>query len=331
MIRIAINGLGRIGRAVLKQAIEHRELEVAAVNDLVPVENLTYLIKYDTVYGRYERDVRFEHDKLVIAGIDIPVLSEKDPAKLPWADMNVDLVFECSGVFTRAEDLKKHLSAGAGHVILSAPAKGNGVPAVVHGVNTVEKNAKIISCGSCTTNCIAPVMEILSRKLGVEKALMTTIHAYTSTQGIVDGPAKKMRRGRAGAANFVPTSTGAAKAAALVLPKLEGKFDGVAVRGPIPAGSIADIVILTSRETTVEEINSIFKTEAESSRYRGILGVTDEPLVSSDILRDPRASLVDLAMTQVTAGNLVKVMSWYDNEWAYAGQMIREAGQMLAD
>lgn len=329
MRRVAINGLGRIGRAALKQILDNKTLVPVAVNDLVPAENLAYLLKYDTVYGRYEKEVHADSDSLVIAGTKIPVLSEKDPAKLPWKDMNVDLVFECSGVFSKPEDLKKHLTAGASHVILSAPVKGDGVPMVVHAANRAEGgDVQVISCASCTTNCIAPVVEVLYRRLGVKKALMTTIHAYTSTQSIVDGPAKKMRRGRAGAANFVPTSTGAAIATTQVIPELKGKFDGVAVRGPVPTGSIADVVVLTGRSTSKQEVNDVFREESETDRYKGVLGVTDEPLVSSDVIKDTRASIVDLSMTQVVDGDLVKVMSWYDNEWGYVCQMIREAVRM---
>lgn len=234
-------------------------------------------------------------------------------------------MLECTGVFTEKEDLRKHLEAGAGHVILSAPTKSEEVPTIVHGVNDPEGNSlHMISCASCTTNCITPVVEIMGRRIGLKKAIMTTIHAYTASQGVVDGPSKKIRRGRAAAANFVPTSTGAAIATTRALPQYTGRFDGVAVRGPVPAGSLADIVFLTERETSVEEVNRIFQEEADSARYRGILGVSEDPIVSSDIIRDPRASIVDLGMTQVVDGDLVKVMSWYDNEWGYASQMVRE-------
>jgi glyceraldehyde 3-phosphate dehydrogenase len=215
--------------------------------------------------------------------------------------------------------------------ILSAPAKSEEVVTVVHGTNKAGEEDRIISCASCTTNCITPVVEIMGRRIGIAKAIMTTIHAYTASQGIVDGPSKKVRRGRAGAANFVPTSTGAAVATTKVLPRLAGRFDGVAVRAPIPVGSISDMVFVTERKTTVEEVNNIFKEEAQTERYKGVLGVTEEPLVSSDIIKDPRASVVDLEMTQVVDGDLVKVMSWYDNEWGYASQMIREAVQAVKE
>jgi glyceraldehyde 3-phosphate dehydrogenase len=324
MYKVAINGLGRIGRATLKIILDNDQLELVAVNDLVAAENLAYLLRFDTVYGRYDKKVEHNEKHLIIDGRNYPKLSEKDPAKLPWKELGVDVVIESTGIFTNREGMQKHLDAGARKVILSAPAKGEGVPTVVHGVNTVDAREDMISCASCTTNCIAPVMEIMDRRVGVKKAIMSTIHAYTASQGIVDGPAKKMRRGRAGAANLVPTSTGAAKATTKTLPQLENKFDGIAVRGPVPVGSITDINFLAKKNVSVEEINNIFRQEAESDRYRGILGASDDELVSSDIIMDPRGSIVDLPMTQVVDGDFVKVMSWYDNEWGYANQMIRE-------
>jgi glyceraldehyde 3-phosphate dehydrogenase len=329
MARVAINGMGRIGRATLKIVLETPELELAAVNDLIPPDNIAYLLAYDSVYGRYGKEVQGDGDRLTVAGRGYRIFSEKDPENLPWGDLDVDIVFECTGVFPRKEDLEKHIRAGAKRVILSAPAKDDEVVTVVHGVNTPEGNVQILSCASCTTNCITPVVEIMGRRIGVRKAIMTTIHAYTSTQAIVDGPRKKWRRGRAGAVNLVPTSTGAAVATAKALPQFKGRFDGVAVRAPVPIGSIADIVFLTEQTTTAEEINAIFREESRSKRYRGIVGVSEDPIVSSDIIQDPRASIIDLAMTQVVDGDLVKVMSWYDNEWGYANQMIREALSLL--
>jgi glyceraldehyde 3-phosphate dehydrogenase len=326
MAKVAINGLGRIGRSAFKIILDTPDLDLVAVNDLVPADNLAYLLKYDTVYGRYDRSVEIDGANLVVAGKPYKILHQKDPTQLPWGDLGIDIVFECTGVFTKEDDLRKHLEAGARYVILSAPAKGGEVPTVVHGVNTPGGDSmQIISCASCTTNCITPVIEIMGRRIGVKKAIMTAIHAYTASQAIVDGPNKNVRRGRAGAVNFIPTSTGAAIATTKALPQYEGKFDGVAVRGPVPVGSLADIVFLVERETTVDEVNRIFREESESDRYQGILGVADDPIVSSDIIKDPRASVVDLAMTQVVDGDLVKVMSWYDNEWGYTNQMIREA------
>ena len=327
--RVAINGLGRIGRATLKIVHEAPELELVAVNDIAAPENLAYLLRRDSVYGRYPETVTYEGDELIVGDQRYHVLGEKDPASLPWKDMEVDLVLECTGVFTTKSALEKHLEAGAKRVILSAPAKGEGnIPFVVHGVNEAG-DGPIVSTASCTTNCIAPVIEVIGRRIGLRKAAMTTVHAYTASQAIVDGPASKWRRGRAAALNFVPTSTGAARATTKALPQYEGCFDGAAIRGPVAAGSIADITILTERDTSVEEVNGIFREEAEGARYAGVMGVSDEPLVSSDIIQDPRASIVDLTMTQVVAGDLVKVMAWYDNEWGYAAQMVREAVRLL--
>jgi glyceraldehyde 3-phosphate dehydrogenase len=326
MAKVAINGLGRIGRATFKIILETPELELVAVNDLVPPDNLAYLLKYDTVYGRYDKKVESDGDSLIVEGKRYRVFNQRDPAQLPWGDLGIDVVFECTGVFTRKEDLEKHLQAGAKFVVLSAPAKSEDIGTVVHGVNRPEDDSvRMISCASCTTNSIAPVVEIVGRRIGIKKAIMTTIHAYTSTQAIVDGPHKRPRRGRAGAANLVPTSTGAAVATTKALPQYKDKFDGVAVRAPVPVGSISDLVFLTARKTTVEEVNKIFKEEAERKEYQGILGVSEDPIVSSDIIKDPRASIVDLSMTRVVDGDLVKVMSWYDNEWGYTNQMIREA------
>lgn len=329
MANVAINGLGRIGRAALKIIMDSDGLDLVAVNDIVPQDNIAYLLRYDTVYGRYQREVKSGDGMLAIDGHEIKFLSEKDPSQLPWDELGVDLVFESTGVFTREADLEKHLQAGAKHVILSAPAKDE-VMTIVHGVNKSGDPAPaILSCASCTTNCITPVVEVIGRRVGIEKATMTTIHAYTASQAIVDSPHKKPRRGRAGAANLVPTTTGAAVATTRALPQYEGRFDGAAIRAPVPVGSIADIVFVTERDTSVEEINDIFREEAQSDRYQGILGVSEDPIVSADIVGDPRASIVDLEMTQVVDGTLVKIMSWYDNEWGYTNQMVREARNVL--
>ena len=329
-VRVAINGLGRIGRATLKILHETPDFELVAVNDIAPPDNLAYLLKYDTVYGRLGDDVRIDGDELIVGSQRHKVLHEKDPSRLPWRDMNIALVFECTGIFRKKPDLQKHIDAGARQVILSAPAKGEGdVPFVVHGVNDA-RDAAIISTASCTTNCIAPVIEVIGRRIGLKKAIMTTVHAYTASQELVDGPAGKWRRGRAAAANFVPTSTGAAKATTMALPQYEGRFDGVAIRGPVPAGSIADITILTERDTTADEVNGIFEEEAAGDRYASVLGVTHDPIVSSDIIRDAHGSIVDLTMTQVVDGDLLKVMAWYDNEWGYAAQMVRQDVRMTA-
>jgi glyceraldehyde 3-phosphate dehydrogenase len=327
---LAINGLGRIGRAALKILLDTEGIDVVAVNDVIPVDNLAYLLRFDTVYGRYHRQVAAEADTLVIDGRSIPVFGEKDPAALPWSELGVDLVLECTGVFREEPDLKKHIGAGARFVILSAPAKTETISTVIPGVSDPQgAEPWIVSCASCTTNCIAPLVEVMDRRIGVDRAVMTTVHAYTSSQPTVDGPAKSFTRGRAGAANLVPTSTGAALATTKALPELEGRFDGVAVRAPVPVGSVADVVFVTGRTTTRDEINDVFREEASSDRYRDVLGVSENALVSSDIVGDPRASVVDLPMTRVVDGSLAKVMSWYDNEWGFTHQMIREAKTML--
>jgi glyceraldehyde 3-phosphate dehydrogenase len=322
--KVAINGLGRIGRAILKLIIDEPSMELVAVNDLVDVENLSYLLRFDTVYGKYSKPVLVDGHDLVVAGRKLRTLSKRDPSDLPWKELGVELVFECTGALTRRQDLEKHIGAGARFVLLSAPSKGE-VETVIHGVNVPGGNPAIISCESCTTNCITPIVEVIGRRIGFDKAAMTTVHAYTSSQSIVDGPSKRFRRGRAAAANLVPTTTGAAHATTRALPAYVGRFDGIAVRAPIPVGSIADITFVTSRKTTVDEVNRILTEEAGTQRYDGVLGVSRDPLVSSDIIGDPRASIVDLELTKVIDGDLVKVMSWYDNEWGYANQMVREA------
>lgn len=326
-MKVAINGLGRIGRATIRVLQSNPELELVAANDLVPIDNLAYLIRYDTVYGRNPDKVVADGDRISIGDHSFPVFSTKDPAELPWQDLGVDLVFECSGVFRTKDDLEKHRIAGADIVILSAPPKSEGVPMVVHGATPLEKvlDTPIVSTASCTTNCVAPIMEVLERRIGIEKSLMTTTHGYTSSQGLVDGPNKKIRRGRAAAANMVPTSTGAAGATTKSVDGLTKNFDGVALRIPLVSGSIADVTVVTKRDTTVEEVNNLFREEEGSDRYRGVLGITDDPLVSSDIIGDSRGSVVDAEMTRVVGGNLVKVMSWYDNEWGYSCQMVRHA------
>ena len=323
--KVAINGLGRIGRAILRLVIDEPSFELVAVNDLVDAENLAYLLRFDTVYGRYAKPVAVDGNDLVIAGRKLPTLRNRDALDLPWRELGVELVFECTGALTRREDLEKHVRAGAQFVLLSAPSKGEQVETVVHGVNEPQGTSVIISCASCTTNCITPIVEIIGRRLGVEKAVMTTVHAYTASQSVVDGPDKRFRRGRAAAANLVPATTGAALATTRALPEYAGRFDGVAIRAPVPIGSIADITVVTSRKTTVDEVNQIFAEEAETERYSGVLGVSHDPLVSSDVVGDSRASVIDLELTRVVDGDLVKVMSWYDNEWGYANQLLREA------
>jgi glyceraldehyde 3-phosphate dehydrogenase len=328
--RIAINGLGRIGRCVVRVLAQRDTgLDLVAVNDVADVDNLAYLLRYDTVYGRYHRKVGTADGALLVDGRRIAAFAERDPANLPWADLGVDLVLECTGVVKTEEGLRKHLQAGASYVILSAPTTSEAVPTVVHGVNRPDGEAQIISCASCTTNCITPVIEVAHRHIGVQRAVMTTVHAYTAGQQLVDAPSRSLRRGRAGAANLVPTSTGAARATTRAVSELAGRFDGIAVRAPIPVGSIADIVFVANRPTSAEEVNDAYRQEAASGRYQGILGVSEDPLVSADIVGEPRAAVIDLDLTRVVDATLVKVMAWYDNEWGFTHQMIREARRTL--
>jgi glyceraldehyde 3-phosphate dehydrogenase len=331
MARVAVNGLGRIGRAALKLLVDTPGLELVAVNDIAAPENIAYLIQYDTVYGPFKKSVAFQDGSLIIGGREVRYLSERDPASLPWRDLNVDLVFECTGLFTRQEEAQKHISAGARYVIISGPSSSAEVPTIVYGVNTDIQMTSVLSTASCTTNNITPVIEIMHRHFGVVKAMMTTVHAYTATQMLVDLPGgkKDMRRGRAAAANIVPSSTGAAVATTKALPEHKGNFDGVALRVPVAVGSIADTVMVVGRAVTPDEVNQAFRDEAATDRYRDVIRVTDDPIVSSDIIGDPHAAIISLDLTQVVGGDLVKVMSWYDNEWGYTNQMIRQAKAVL--
>ncbi|MFH1354110.1 MAG: type I glyceraldehyde-3-phosphate dehydrogenase [bacterium] len=325
-VKLAVNGFGRIGRAVFKLALEQNGIDLVAVNDLGDIENLVYLLKYDSVYGRYGQGVKVEGSEIVVDEDRVAVLSEPDPTKLPWEKMEVDVVIESTGVFTEEEEARGHIEAGAKHVIISAPTKSEGVPTVVTGVNDKElKGKEIISNASCTTNCAAPVAAVMDNVFGVKKALLTTVHAYTSSQGLVDGPSKKdWRRGRAAAVNMIPASTGAAIAATRAMPSLEGKFDGVAVRVPLSVVSISDFSFVLKKKATVEEINEAFKEAAVNPIYKGVLAVTDEPAVSSDFIGDPHSAIVDLSMTRAVDGDLVKVMAWYDNEWGYSNRLVEQ-------
>jgi glyceraldehyde 3-phosphate dehydrogenase len=325
MTNVAINGLGRIGRATLKIIMETPELNLVAINDLAGSDALVYLLSYDTVYGKYDKAVEVRGGQLLIDGHRMALLNERSPAQLPWKSLSVDIVFECTGALTERHYLEQHIQAGARYVILSAPSRSDDVETVVHGVNAPGNGTAIVSCASCTTNCITPVMEILARRIGIRKAVLTAIHAYTASQATVDRAQSNPRMGRAASANIVPATTGAAIATTKALPDYHGRFNGMAVRVPVTVGSLADIVAITSRPTTVEEVNSVFAEEEQSERYRGVIGVTRDPVVSSDIIKDSRASVIDLGMTQVLDGDLVKVISWYDNEWGYSNQMVREA------
>lgn len=324
-MKIAINGMGRIGRAALKVILETPELELIAINDIVTAANIAYLLKYDSVYGIYEKVVSFDDQSLIIDGKKIKYSSVRNPEELPWEENEIDVVIESTGLFTIMEDAEKHIKAGAKTVVVSAPTSSIDMPTVVHGVNSESGKTSIFSCASCTTNNISPVVEVLGRRIGIKKAIITTVHAYTANQGTVDGPSKRnFRMGRAGAVNLVPTTTGAAIATTKAMPQYAGKFDGVAIRVPIPVGSISDMTFVTERPVTVEEVNEILKEEALTTRYIDVLDTTTEPIVSSDIVKSPFASTVDLSMTRVVDGDLLKVMTWYDNEWGFTNQMIRQ-------
>jgi glyceraldehyde 3-phosphate dehydrogenase len=323
--RVGINGFGRIGRQAFKVALNHPELEVVAMNDIGDVANMAYLLKYDTVFHRDEQDVQVEGNILIVDGRRFPVLAVKEPRELPWRDLRVDVVIESTGRFTTAEQAEAHLEAGAKSVVISAPAKG--APTFVLGVNEKDYNPQqhsIISNASCTTNSITPVMAILEKKFGVQKALMTTVHSYTADQRLVDSPHSDWRRGRAAAQNIVPTSTGAARAATEALPQLKGLFDGVALRVPTMDVSLSDLTVLLRTKTSADEINQAFRDAAESPQYKGILAVTDEPLVSADFIGDSHSTIVDMTLTQVIDGDFVKVFAWYDNEWGYANRLVEE-------
>lgn len=327
MKRIAINGFGRIGRSSLKVIFESEDLELVGINDLMSIENAVYLLKHDSIYGKYDKTVTFHDDLIVIDNKPIKYTSIKDPVELPWKTLAVDVVIESTGIFTNKSDAEKHLKAGAHFVVISGPTKDT--PTVVHGVNTEEGKVAIFSCASCTTNNISPIIEILGRRIGIKKAILNTTHAYTASQSLVDGPSKREpRMGRAAGINLAPAATGAAIATTKALPQYAGKFDGIAIRVPVPVGSISDITFISERTTSIEEINNILTEEAASLRYHKVVAVTDEPLVSTDIIKSPFAATVDLEMTRVVDGDLVKVMAWYDNEWGFTNQMIRQIQEL---
>ncbi len=324
-MKIGINGFGRIGRASLKVIMDTPELEVVAINDLLTIENAVYLLKYDSVYGMYNKEVSFDGDVLQVGDKKIKYLSIKNPSELPWKALEVETVIESTGLFTNREDAEKHIHAGAKHVVISGPTKSVDTPTIVHGVNTQDGKVAIFSCASCTTNNISPVIEIIGRRIGIKKAILNTIHAYTASQSLVDGPSKKKpRMGRAAAMNLVPASTGAAIAMIKAMPQYQGKFDGIAIRTPVVVGSISDITFLAERPTSAEEINQILKEEAATDRYKKVVSISDEPLVSTDIIQRTFASIVDAEMTRVVDGDLCKIMAWYDNEWGFTNQMIRQ-------
>lgn len=322
--RVAINGFGRIGRNAFKIAFDRNDVELVAINDLTDTKTLAYLLKHDSNYGTYDKEVGFDDKHIIVEGQKVVVLAEKDPAALPWKDHEVDVVIESTGRFTKKEDAELHLKAGAKRVVISGPSKSEGVDTIVLGANDdkLEGATEVISNASCTTNSLGAVMAILESTFGVEKSLLTTVHSYTASQALQDAPNKDLREGRNAAENIVPTTTGAAIAVTLTLPQLKDKFDGLSIRVPTPVVSISDVTVLLKRDTTVEEINEVFKKAATEPYYQGILGVSEEPLVSSDYIGNSHSGTVDLLLTKVVGGNLVKVMVWYDNEWGYSNRLV---------
>lgn len=332
--RVAINGFGRIGRNAFKIAFERSDIEVVAINDLTDTKTLAHLLEHDSNYGAYQHEVGSDDEYIIVKGQKIHVLAEKDPALLPWKSLNIDVVIESTGFFVDPAKAKAHVTAGAKKVVISAPAKGEGSTTVVIGVNEdmLEGAEEIINNGSCTTNCITPVAAIIETNFGIEKAMMTTVHSYTSDQRLQDAPHKDLRRARAAAQNIIPTSTGATIAATEALPALKGNFGGLSLRVPTPVVSLSDFVILTKRKVTVEEVNEVFKKAAGEPYYQGILAVTEEELVSSDFIGNSHSAIVDLKLTAVVGGNMLKVVAWYDNEWGYSNRLVEvvaDTGRLL--
>jgi glyceraldehyde 3-phosphate dehydrogenase len=327
--KLGINGFGRIGRNAFKIAFERSDLEIIAINDLTDTKTLAYLLKHDSNYGAYGHEVGFDDTGIIVDGKHVKVLAERDPAALPWGELGVEVVIESTGRFTAKEDAELHIKAGAKRVIISGPSKSEGVDTIVLGANedAIEGASEVISNASCTTNSLGAVMAVLDSAFGVEKSLLTTVHSYTASQALQDAPSKDLREGRNAAENIVPTTTGAAIAVTKTLPQLVGKFDGLSIRVPTPVVSISDITLLLGRDTTVEEINDVFKKAAAEPFYQGILGVSEEPLVSRDYIGNSHSGVVDLLLTKVVGGNLAKVMVWYDNEWGYSNRLV----ELVAD
>ncbi len=332
--RVAINGFGRIGRNAFKVAFERTDLEIVAINDLTDTRTLAHLLKHDSNYGTYQYEVGFDNTDIIIKGLRVKVLAEKEPSALPWKDLNVDVVIESTGFFVDPAKARAHIDAGAKKVVISAPAKGEGATTIVLGVNedALEGSSDIISNASCTTNCITPVASVIEREFGIEKAMMTTVHSYTASQKLQDAPAKDLREARNAAENIVPTTTGASVAAAQALPALKGIFGGLSVRVPTPVVSLSDFVIITKKDVTPEEVNEAFKKAAKEPFYQGILDVTEEELVSGDFIGNSHSAIVDLKLTAVVSGNMLKVVAWYDNEWGYSNRLVEvvaDAGKLI--
>lgn len=324
MIRLAINGFGRIGRCAFKIAFERRDAEIIAINSLGDTKTFAHLLKYDSAYGVYDHDVSYDDKHIIVDNRKILFLNEPDPSRLPWGKLQIDTVMECTGAFCDPAAARQHITAGARKVVISAPAKGPGAKTVVLGVNeeVVTADDDIISCASCTTNCIAPVMKVIEDNFGVEKAMMTTVHSYTASQKLVDDATRDIREARAAGVNIIPTTTGASKATALTIPSLEGRFTGLSVRVPTLVVSLADITAIVRRDTDVKELNEILTRAAKEPYYEGILDVTTEELVSSDYRGNAHSAIVDLPLTDVVGGNMIKVVVWYDNEWGYSNRLV---------
>lgn len=322
--RVGINGFGRIGRNAFKIAFARDDLEVVAINDLTDTKTLAYLLKHDSNYGTYDQEVSYDDQNIIVGGKTVKVLAEKDPAALPWGDLGVELVIESTGRFTDKDSASLHIKAGAKRVVISGPTKSDGVDTIVLGANEdkLEGATEVISNASCTTNSLGAVMAILEAEFGVEKSLLTTVHSYTASQALQDAPSKDLREGRNAAENIVPTTTGAAIAVTLTLPQLKDKFDGLSIRVPTPVVSLSDVTAVLKRSVSVDELNEAFKKAAKEPFYQGILAVSDEPLVSSDYIGNSHSGTVDLLLTKVVGGNLVKVMVWYDNEWGYSNRLV---------
>lgn len=328
MLKIAINGFGRIGRSAFKVALDHHkdEVEIVGINDLTDAATLAHLLKYDTAYGSYDKDVSASGNNIVVDGKKFEIFAEKDPSALPWREREVDIVIESTGFFTDKEGASGHIKAGAKRVVISAPAKGEGVGTYIIGVNAEKDDGseQIINNASCTTNCIAPVAAVINKEFGIAKAMMTTVHSYTADQNLQDGPHKDLRRARAAAENIVPTTTGAAIATTEAIPELKGLFDGASIRVPTPVGSISDFTFVLKKKVTVEEVNKALKEASDKPLYKGILAVTEEPVVSSDIVGRTESSIVDLSLTQIVDGDLLKIFAWYDNEIGYSHRLVEQ-------
>lgn len=324
-MNIAINGFGRIGRQAFKAGWGRKNFNIVAINDLTDTKTLSFLLQYDTAYHKWNHQVSYDEKNLIIDGVKVPVFASKDPTTLPWKDLQVDVVIESTGKFTSEEGAKTHITAGAKKVVISAPAKGGNVPTYVLGVNEeglIKETAVVINNASCTTNSLAPVMAVLHEKFGVVKAMMSTVHGYTNDQNLQDGPHKDLRRARAAAENIIPTTTGAAIAVAEVLPDLKGKFDGIALRVPVPVVSLSDITVVLAKQTTAAEINAVLTEASKTDRLQGIMSITNEPLVSSDFVGNTSSGIVDLSLTKVVEGDLAKIVVWYDNELGYSNRLV---------